>query len=270
MDINLEDIIEEAMESATPTEVKHEEPVQRFELNPPLINVTTSRFSSAEWYNKMRELSVTIAGLGGIGSYVAFLVGRLNPSVMLIFDDDTVESVNMSGQLYQRNQVGTTKTHATWNNIFAFSNFTNIRTVNERLTEFSNIFPILICGFDNMDARRAAFYNWNAMRKQLFDKKDYLFIDGRLAAEEFQVFCMTGEDEYLINKYEKEWLFSDKEAEATECSYKQTSFCANMIGSVIVNLLVNYVTNLCDPVIPRELPFKTTYNASLMQFTTEL
>jgi len=38
------------------------------------IDTSTSRFSSAVWYNKVQEKIITLAGLGGIGSYVAFLV----------------------------------------------------------------------------------------------------------------------------------------------------------------------------------------------------
>jgi hypothetical protein len=64
-------------------------------------------------------------------------------------------------------------------------------------------------------------------------------------------------------------LFDDSEAEETICSYKQTSFCANMIASVMVNCFVNFIANQCNPLIPRDVPFFTEYDASMMFFKTE-
>lgn len=76
-----------------------------------------------------------------------------------------------------------------------------------------------------------------------------------------------------MERYEKDWLFSDEEAETTLCSYKQTSFMANMIGSIITNLFVNFCANDIEgdskPMIERDLPFLTEYNATMMMFNTE-
>ena len=102
------------------------------------------------------------------------------------------------------------------------------------------------------------------------EKANCLYIDGRLAAEEFQVFCIKGTDDYLMKKYEENWLFDDREAEETLCSYKQTSFCANMIASVMINLFVNFIANKCNPIIERELPFYTNYDAERMYLKTEM
>ena len=93
-----------------------------------------------------------------------------------------------------------------------------------------------------------------------------LFIDGRLAAETFQVFCIVGNDTASIDRYTKEWLFTDAEADATQCSYKQTTFMANMIGSIMVNLFVNFCANQTNVLIPRDVPFMTEYTAETMYF----
>jgi hypothetical protein len=126
----------------------------------------------------------------------------------------------------------------------------------------------MICGFDNMDARKVFFQRWinHVMSKPEEEKKNCLFIDGRLAAESFQVLCMTGDDIFSQQKYMKDYLFSDAEADETICSYKQTTFMANMIGSVMVNLFVNFCANECNPLIPRDLPFYTEYTAETMYF----
>ena len=129
----------------------------------------------------------------------------------------------------------------------------------------------MICGFDNMDARKSYFSNWMNGISNLDEdtKKSCLFIDGRVSAEELQIFCITGDDEYNIKRYSTEFLFDDSESESVVCSYKQTTFMASMIASLITNLFVNFVSNLNNPTIERDLPFFTYYDAHFMYFKTE-
>ena len=236
-----------------------------------LVDESSSRFSSAIWFEEIGNQDVTLAGLGGIGSYVAYLLGRLKVNSLILYDDDSVDETNLSGQLYSAHDIGDSKTAATCRNLRIYSNFYNIFT-RGRFNSTSSPTDIMICGFDNMAARKDFFNSWKTrvMLKSSTGRGDCLYIDGRLSAEEFQVFCIKGTDTFLMDKYEKEWLFSDEEAEETICSYKQTSFCANMIASVMVNLFVNFIANKCNPIIERELPFCTCYDAERMYFKTEM
>lgn len=232
-----------------------------------LLDTISSRFSSAEWYNKVKEKKVILAGLGGIGSYVGYLLSRVHVKDMILYDSDIVEEQNMSGQFYNKCDIGKHKTDALIAKLQDYSN-TYYDCVSRNYTVDSIILPIMICGFDNMEARKTFFKNWLVSVSEARDKSNCLFIDGRLAAEEFQVFCIKGDDERNIKRYEEEFLFTDAEADATICSYKQTSFCANMIASVMVNLFVNFCANQCNPLIERDLPFLTEYNGVTMYFKT--
>lgn len=236
-----------------------------------LMDDTTSRFSSAIWYNKIREKSITLAGIGGIGSYVGFLLARVKPKNIFIYDDDTVDEANMSGQLYGLEDIGEAKVGALAKMVSNYANYYSICGISERFTADTKASDIMICGFDNMVARKDFFLAWknHVQSKPSEERANCLFIDGRLAAEEFQVLCIKGDDEYNINRYESQFLFSDKEADETICSYKQTTFCANMIASYMVNLFVNFCANQCNPPIKRDLPFFTTYNAEIMYLKTE-
>lgn len=234
-----------------------------------LINEETSRFNSAIWFDKTRKQDVTIAGLGGIGSYVVFMLSRLDVNTMTLYDPDIVERVNLSGQLYNSNQIGDYKVDAVANMIANYSNYYSFVAKHEKLDENSMISKVTICGFDNMKARKDAFRNWTNFVARLPEEErgECLFIDGRLAAEELQVFCIKGDDTDGERRYEP-YLFSDSQAAPTVCSYKQTTFMANMIGSIIVNLFINFVANQCNPLIDRDLPFYTEYNAETMYFKT--
>lgn len=236
-------------------------------LNSPtlLVDETTSRFTDAIWYNKIKEQNITIAGVGGIGSHVAFLISRLKPAGVTLYDPDNVETVNMSGQLYGTNDIGHSKVGRISLFMKQYSEYYDIIAYPSRFIATSIPDNILICGFDNMSARKVAFEAWKIklkLHRGLEDK--FLFIDGRLAAEELQVLSIQGNDERAIKEYEEKWLFDDSEAEETVCSYKQTSFMADMIASIMVNVLVNFVANMCNPIIDRDVPFFISYDASTM------
>lgn len=258
------EILEQAVEEA------HQEiPVNSETL---LVSDVTSRFSSAIWYENIQSKVITLAGVGGIGSYVGFLLARMRPSSMFIYDNDIVESANMSGQLFGQSDVGAYKVSALANMIRNYADYSSIFAICERFTDESEASDIMICGFDNMEARALFFDKWltHVQHKPEEERKNCLFIDGRLAAEEFQILCIKGDDRYNINRYGTEFLFLDAEADETICSYKQTTFCANMIASYIVNLFVNFCANQCSPLIDRDLPFFTTYNAETMYLKTEV
>lgn len=238
-------------------------------------NITTiessQRFSGAIWYDKVREQCITLAGVGGIGSYVLYLLARMKPDYIRIFDPDMVEYVNLAGQLYSVSHVGMAKVDAMDSIAASFCNYYGVSPRRVRFTSDSPASDIMICGFDNMVARKTFFEAWKNRVNNTPEDQRYklLLIDGRLNAEEFQVLCLTGNNQYAIDKYETAWLFDDSEAEEAVCSYKQTTYMANMIGSIIVNLFVNFCANLCNPLIERDIPFLTRYDGSTMFFKTE-
>lgn len=234
-----------------------------------LVDEATSRFSSAIWYENIQKKTILVAGIGGIGSYVVFLLARMKPASLFIYDNDIVEAANMSGQLYGQSDIGIAKITAISHMVRNYADYGSIFAVAERFTPECEPTDIMICGFDNMEARRVFFTKWveHVQSKPEKERKNCLFIDGRLAAEEFQILCIRGDDEYNINRYNNEFLFSDEEADETICSYKQTTFCANMIASYMVNLFVNFCANEVGAC--RDLPFFTTYNAIAMYLKTE-
>lgn len=238
------------------------------------VDETTSRFSGAIWYEEIQKQVVTLAGVGGVGSYVGFLLGRLKPQRLIIYDPDRIETVNMSGQLYGQTDVGNYKSLVLSNMIRNYANYNNIVALNDRFDVNSEATDIMICGFDNMEARKVFYERWKqrvlSYPTGSNDRKKCLFIDGRLAAEEFQVLSIQGNDDRAMKEYEGKWLFSDVEAEETICSYKQTTFMANMIASVMVNVFVNFVANQCNPIIDRDVPFFISYNASTMFTKVEM
>lgn len=233
---------------------------------------STQRFSSAIWHKKIQEQEIILAGVGGIGSYVLFLLSRMKPRQIYVYDPDTVEYVNLAGQLYSRNDVGISKVESVTRMVHIYSDYYGVSSYMERFTETSPTKNIMICGFDNMAARKLFYSRWKAhvdSKVSEEEKAKCLFIDGRLNAEEFQVLCITGNNPYAMQKYESDWLFDDSQVEEAVCSYKQTTYMANMIGSVMVNLFTNFCANMCNPLIERDIPFISRYDGATMFFKTE-
>ena len=78
------------------------------------------RIKGYSWFEKAKESIVIIGGAGGIGSYLAFYLSRVDVGELHVFDFDTVEEHNLAGQLFQIHSVGTKKVHELANicNIF--------------------------------------------------------------------------------------------------------------------------------------------------------
>ena len=225
------------------------------------------RFSDAEWFNKIQEKVIVLAGVGGIGSNMAVILAKLNPSAIYIFDDDRVESFNLAGQFYSNEDIGKPKVEALAASVNKYTNYSSIFALNRRFMLGEDVVAdIMVCGFDNMRARRDFFTAWKNRVMTLTEerKKDCLFIDGRLTADEFQIFCITGTDNFYMNNYENHYLFNDYEAQREVCSYKQTGFLADMIGAFMVNLIVNFCANQVNPKRNMTLPFMTSYRSSMM------
>lgn len=242
-------------------------------LNSPtlLVDESTSRFSGAEWFNAIRNTKVIIAGLGGIGSNVAFQIARMIPLNLTLYDADEVELVNMAGQLYSLADAGKNKVDAIADMIRLYTSINTVNAIPQNFTVRTEPGDIMICGFDNMGARAVFFTSWknHIENKPMEERAKCLYLDGRLSMDCLQVLCIKGDDEYNIDRYSREFLFSDIEADATVCSMKQTTYLACMIGSIMTNLFTNFVAGTLNPVIPYDLPFFTEYEAQSIIFKTE-
>ena len=147
-----------------------------------LVDESTSRFSSAIWYENIQKKTVILAGVGGIGSFVGFLLARMKPVSMFIYDEDIVETVNMSGQLYGQSDLGRPKVSALAEMIRNYAGYSSVFAISERFTDESEASDIMICGFDNMAARKLFFDKWvnHVQSKPEEERKNCLFIDGRI------------------------------------------------------------------------------------------
>lgn len=196
-----------------------------------LTDVRKSRFSDAPFFKGAASLEVCIGGLGGIGSYLAFFLSRIVETIYG-FDFDTVEKVNLAGQLFSNNHVGLSKAGAVrlLVNEYGHATFVPFKEAIEEDSEIPENY--VFSAFDNMKARKNLFSIWEK------NENRELFIDGRLLADQYEVyFVQKGNEE----RY-KTTLFDDDEVEEVSCSFKQTSHFAAMCGARMVHGFTNYLS----------------------------
>jgi len=84
-------------------------------------------------HDRVRQASVGIMGLGGLGSAVAIALARIGVGRMLLVDFDLVEPTNLNRQHYFVDQIGMMKTRALQETIARINPHLLIQEVNARL-----------------------------------------------------------------------------------------------------------------------------------------
>ena len=145
-------------------------------------------------------------------------------------------------------------------------NEANITTYGE-FNDDSPINPIVISCFDNMAGRQLAFDKWSeALASDPENASNYLFVDGRLLAENYQVYAvMPGR----LDAY-KDTLFKDSEVADAMCSLKATTHCSMGIASDMVAQLTNFATNQALGINVREVPFSIIKGIALFSYDLKL
>lgn len=212
------------------------------------------RVKGAQWFSKLHKRELLVLGQGGIGSWLSVLLARAGCDLHT-FDMDQYEEHNMTGQIVRKKDIGKNKAEAIKEIVAELSPDTKIY-VNGEYNEQSVTDDIVICGFDNMNARKLAFSKWEAyvMDIREEDRKRCFFQDGRLLAEQMQIFNIPGDKPELMNKYKEEWLFDDEKGVEGDCTFKQTSHSAAMIAALMVAFLTNWISGP-----PRKVPFMHEY-----------
>ena len=146
------------------------------------ISAQYNRFKGADWFEIVQEQNVILAGLGGIGSWVSLFLSRLGPKTISLYDDDRFEEHNLSGQAFRINSLGRSKVEEAASIATDFSNYTKSYSFVSKYLEMSSTSKIMICGFDNMGARKLFYNKWKESIIQE-DSHEYLFIDGRLSRQ---------------------------------------------------------------------------------------
>ncbi len=210
------------------------------------VKESRTRLSSVDWFGELREVS--IGGLGTIGTHLSLALARAGDHTFIMYDDDRVEIVNLSGQLFPKNSIGKYKTEAVIELLKAYTEIEEDKLfpVNEKLVEGTYVSPVCFSCFDNMVARKAMFEQWCKR-----DDRE-IFIDGRMTIENYEVYVVKKGDE---ERY-RATLFDDSEIPPQICSLKNTSHTGALIGARMTVMFTNHLANIKMGIPMRTTPFK--------------
>ena len=113
---------------------------------------------SLETQEKLSSGRVAIAGLGGLGSNVAFALARIGVGHLHLIDFDRVDLTNLNRQQYFLKHVGRNKTDALKEQLLEINPYLDIRTDCVKVTEenLADLFrenDIVCEAFDNPEAK---------------------------------------------------------------------------------------------------------------------
>lgn len=236
------------------------------------MNLKTSthyygRFKDLTWFDSISKSRIMIFGQGGIGSHLTFFLARTGANIITV-DYDTVEDHNIAGQLYGKEDVGKTKVEAMNNVISRLCGENKITPLNNKIelgvadqwTSLIGLCDVVCVSFDNIKARRIVFELWKKV-----GKKDSLFVDGRMSAQNGQVFTVQKDNEPEIGYYETTF-FNDDEVPEAPCTAKATTHCGSLIASLMVVQITNWFSNKNKGVIPQVVAKQFDFHLPFMMF----
>jgi len=203
------------------------------------------RYKDAPWFGKFYP--ITIGGAGATGSHIAMILSRYGHQ-LTIWDNDSVDTVNLGAQGYHMKHLGMPKVDAIKELCASFSGEDNVTAKNELFTEDSPIESICFSCFDSMKARKDMFESWVQEAITNDGSTPCVFIDGRILYGTMDIFIVTKD---TIDEYRKS-LFDDSEGVDGSCTLKITTHYAYLISAYMVNSFTNYLTNFVykKPICP--------------------
>jgi sulfur carrier protein ThiS adenylyltransferase len=109
-------------------------------------------------HEKVRKGRVGIAGLGGLGSQIAFALARVGVGTLVLVDYDVVEPSNLNRQQYFIDQIGMLKVDALRENLQRVNPYVNLSTHNvildpEKIGPIFADVEIVVEAFDRADMK---------------------------------------------------------------------------------------------------------------------
>lgn len=109
-------------------------------------------------HEKIKQATVGIAGLGGLGSAVAVALARVGVGKLVLADFDVVEPSNLNRQQYFIDQLGLTKTEALEANLKRINPYVQydarcVRVTSENISTLFDGVDIMVEAFDRADQK---------------------------------------------------------------------------------------------------------------------
>lgn len=183
--------------------------------------------------------SVTIGGVGAIGSFVTMTLSKMGIKNLVAFDKDTLEPQNFANQVYPVDGLGKKKVVALEQVVKQYSGGA-LATIPQWVTKKGMIgvrdrttntnTRIFVCATDSMASRKEI---WDIFKAVSFGR---YYIDARMGAQVFRVFCVDTWDLNQVQRYGAT-LTTDEQAEQERCGQKSIIYTVLGVAAEVCNLV---------------------------------
>jgi len=193
------------------------------------------------------QMPISIIGAGGIGSWTALALAKMGCFNLDVFDPDIIESGNLGSQIYSERDIDRPKITALIEYLTQMTEFTVTDQVAlqleidvDNVAMFANS-EIVIMAVDSITVRKMVFDALKGQEKWL--------IDGRMAGNAIELFCLRLDNPYQVAEYEKTF-FSAEDALNIPCSSRAVIYNTFVIGGLIADMVAQ-ISRRENP--PREI-----------------
>lgn len=173
-------------------------------------------------------MRISLIGAGGIGSNLGVHLAKMGATNLTVYDDDTVETHNISNQFYPISAIGKPKVEAL-KSMIEFMEGVSILAINSKFDPDLDSSEILIACVDSMSAREEIYKSV----KSRYGMK--WFIDCRMGANAGDIsFVPNTEDGWA--RYEANF-FSDDKAEPVPCTARSTIYAPSAISAFVCEFI---------------------------------
>jgi molybdopterin/thiamine biosynthesis adenylyltransferase len=184
-------------------------------------------FNPGEYENT----SVSLVGVGSIGSFAAIVLAKMGIRNLVLYDGDMIEEHNLPNQFFTKSQLGLRKADAME---YVLSEFTDADAeCHGKVTEKTILFSdVVVACTDSMSSRKLVYRKSRKLASYL--------IDARMAGDTYRIYTVDLKDKEQ-RKYYEGTLYGDKEASEVPCTEKTIVYnvaeVAAKIGSQVRKLL---------------------------------